>query len=162
MLNLRSRIDQNLTQDNDFIEVLDSLKVERGLSNKETSPSASSKPIATAVNLNANLEIMTHSSSSKATTSKESNVAAIADTTLSTKSNNSSVRSLNSQKRKIEQDDDFFQPKRGSLSETNENSEESGFNRLAKDKEDKDKRRNYRNLNSNGGESLDEDDSQVL
>lgn len=148
LISLRSRINQNLTQDSDFINVLDSLQVERNTDENQATSNQSSA-IQT-LNTGPNLEIVESDQQNIEGKEEESESASTLVPTTSCKANES-LKSLSSLKRKIEQNDDFFQPKRGgptddtdatSSATTTEN--EIGFNRPSS-KEEKEKKRNYRN-----------------
>lgn len=159
LISLRSRKNQNLTQDADFIEVLDSLKVERH--EKSDEEDNTSSHIRSVDLTSSNLEILDEN---RPMTSRESESTA-ADSLSNSKlhlnnHNNTSVKNLKSHKRKIEQDDDFYQPKRSQSDSQSESqhSEEMGFNKPAKGEEKTEKRRNYRNLNSTET-NRDEEDS---
>lgn len=164
LISLRSRKNQNLTQDADFIEVLDSLKVERHESSAKSDQEDNfTSSHIRSVDLTSNLEILDEN---RPMTSRESESTA-ADSLSNSKlplnhnNNNTSVKNLKSHKRKIEQDDDFYQPKRSqsdSQSESQHSDENLGFNKPAKGEEKTEKRRNYRNLNSNET-NRDEEDS---
>lgn len=164
LISLRSRKNQNLTKDADFIEVLDSLKVERHESSAKSDQEDNTvSSHIRSVDLTSNLEILDEN---RPMTSRESESTA-ADSLSNSKlqlnhnNNNTSVKNLKSHKRKIEQDDDFYQPKRSqgdSQSESQHSDENLGFNKPAKGEEKTEKRRNYRNLNSTET-NRDEEDS---
>lgn len=147
LINLRSRISQNLTQDSDFISVLDSLKVERNANQSESEVKETSS--GQSVDLGPNLEILDSKNEQKSSNEANTNLEAEKASSLAQTSN--SLKCLTTYKRKIEQNDDFYQPKRSQsqASEQSDECEEFGFNKSNKDeKEKKEKKRNYRSGNS--------------
>lgn len=167
LINLRHRRNQNLTQDSDYIGVLDSLKVERkenasvedtsdGGDNHDSRPDTSSLALGSI--LTTNIEILDAGKatiSNESTTTKQLEDMVRDDVPLTS---NSIVKSLNSQKRKIElEENESYESKvkRKSSASANDLGEEEKdtfefnkrktgrhFSRSSK-KEDK---RNYRNL----------------
>lgn len=162
LISLRSRKNQNLTQDADFIEVLDSLKVERHESSaKSDQEDNTTSSHIRSVDLTSNLEILDENRPMTSRESESTAADSLSNSKLQLNHNNTSVKNLKSHKRKIEQDDDFYQPKRSqsdSQSESQHSDENLGFNKPAKGEEKTEKRRNYRNLNSNET-NRDEEDS---
>lgn len=182
LISLRSRINQNLTQDSDYINVLDSLQVKRNAEGDsansqadrdqqsqgnscpfETGAASSSSRIPE-IDTSLNLEIADSNQrqdlekKEKFETTQNMSEAASCSSAATTSKINGALKSLTSLKRKIEQDDDFFErPKRGQIdsvdtdTHTDEDDEdmqapqnnEFGFNKSSK--EDKDRKRNYRN-----------------
>lgn len=135
LINLRSRKSQNLTQDSDYLSVLNSLKVKRNAEethqpSQETSPLSltttttttgeldNTKPLT--INSGLNLEIIEsnpgcsfNSISSPPQPSQSS--SCLPTTSTASEKTRDSLKNLSSLKRKIEQNDDFYETNKRSV-----------------------------------------------